>query len=405
LTGKEYFPQDVFAGDAPAGHSPRVIIAPQRYIQGEGALDHLGRYLSAVSSARPALLITEGGLKRTGRPILRGLKQARKEPVTLLFGGECSDEEVQRHVKRLRGQAIDSVIAVGGGKCLDAGKCVAHCISVPVAVCPTLASTDAPCSAVSVMYTPEGAFDRPWFFPESPALVVVDTGVIVRAPVRYLVAGMGDAMSTFYEARTCFRNPEARTMVGARPTAAAVAVAELGARLLFENGVKALESASKLEVNEAVENIVETNTLLSGVGFESGGLAAAHGVAQVMPMVPFVHKNFLHGEMVAVGLLAHLCLEGELDEARRIAAFFAEIGLPVHLGQLSLSPDQHNLELDRIVHEALKIFFVHNEPFDVTAQKLKQALLEAHQLGMEVSIKAGDEAYRLLHRSELMPIN
>ena len=330
--------------------------------------------------------------------MFQSLKHAGTEdPIVLLFKGECSDEEVSRHVKHLQSHEIDVLVAVGGGKCLDAGKCIAYCVSVPVVICPTLASTDAPCSAVSVMYTPDGSFERPWFFPDGPALVVVDTGVVARAPVRYLVAGMGDAMSTFYEARTCFRNPEGRTMIGGRPTAAAVAIAELGARLLFEDGKKALEAVSRLEVNEAVENIVEANTLLSGMGFESGGLAAAHGVAQVLPMIPFIHKNYLHGEMVAVGLLAHLCLEGETDEARRIAEYFAEIGLPVHLGQLSLSVDRHTRELERVVDEALKIFFVHNEPFKVTEQNLKQALWESNRLGMDVAKKKGDAAFRRLH--------
>ncbi len=399
MKSKEYSPQDVFAGDAAAGHSPRVIISPQRYIQGDGVLNQLARYLPVVHSARPAMLITKRGLARIGERVIRSLKRDGIEPVPLIFGGECSDEEIERQVKQLQGHTVDAVIVVGGGKCLDAGKCLAHCISVPVIICPTLASTDAPCSAVSVMYTPEGTFDRPWFFPEGPALVLVDTGVIVRAPVRYLIAGMGDAMSTFYEARTCFRNPDARTMVGARPTAAAVAIAELGSRILFEDGIKALEAVSRLEVNEAVENIVETNTLLSGLGFESGGLAAAHGVAQVMPMIPFIHKNFLHGEMVAMGLLTHLCLEGETKEAVRIARFFAQIGLPVHLGQLSLCVDRHNTELDAVISEALKIFFVHNEPFEVTAQKLKQALLQAHKLGEKVSREMGDEVYRRLHAS------
>jgi glycerol dehydrogenase len=189
-------------------------------------------------------------------------------------------------------------------------------------------------------------------------------------------------------------------MIGARPTAAAFAIAERGARLLFDNGIQALEAVSRLEVNEAVENVVETNTLLSSMGFESGGLAAAHGVAQVMPMIPFIHKNYLHGEMVAMGLLAHLCLEGEVQEARRIASFFAEVGLPVHLGQLSLSVDRHGPELDGVVSEALKIFFVHNEPFTVTAKLLKQALLQAHRLGLEVARAAGDDAYCRLHSSE-----
>ena len=396
---EDYFPEDKFASKDPGRHSPRVMIAPHRYIQGNGVLDQLAEYLSIVHGTRPGLLITKGGLQRVGPRLMKNLKQAQMEPTTFLFGGECSDEEIQRQVSGLRGSRLDALIAVGGGKCLDAGKCVAHSLSVPALICPTLASTDAPCSAVSVMYTPEGIFVRPWFFPESPAFVVVDTGVILRSPVRYLVAGMGDAMSTFYEARTCFQNPRARTMVGARPTAAALAIAELGAKILFTDGVEALESVKRLDINEAFNNVVEANTLLSGMGFESGGMAASHGIAQVLPMIPWVHKDYLHGEMVAMGLLAHLCLEKERDEALRIARFFAKIGLPVHLGQLSLSLDQHDALLDQVIEEALKIFFVHNEPFEVTASVLKKSLVEAHQLGVEVSSELGDDAWRRLWAS------
>jgi glycerol dehydrogenase len=392
----DYFPEDKFAS-TDASRSPRVMIAPHRYIQGKGVLDRLPDYLSIVQSRRPGLLITEGGLRRIGASIRQNLERTQMGPVTLFFGGECSNEEVQQQVSGFQGFGIDALIVVGGGKCLDAGKCVAHCLSVPVILCPTLASTDAPCSAVSVMYTPEGVFVRPWFFPESPAFVLVDTDIILRAPLRYLVAGMGDAMSTFYEARTCFQNPQARTMVGGRPTAAALAIAELGSKILFRDGMEALGSVKRLEASEAFNNVVEANTLLSGMGFESGGMAASHAVAQVLPIIPWVHKNYLHGEMVAMGLLAHLCLENERDEALRISRFFAEIGLPVHLGQLSLDPDQHGALVDQAMEEALKIFFVHNEPFEVTAGLLKRSLIEAHQLGLEIAADWGEEAYRRLH--------
>ncbi|MFC1821013.1 glycerol dehydrogenase [Thermodesulfobacteriota bacterium] len=319
------------------------------------------------------------------------------EPVIMFFNGECTDQEVQHHVKQIEREPIDSLIAVGGGKCLDAGKCIGHCVSVPVIMCPTVASTDAPCSACSVIYTPEGAFERPWFFPESPALVLVDTGVVIRAPLRFLVAGIGDAMSTYYEARTCFLNPKARTMVGARPTAMAFAIAELGAKLLFENGVKAIESVKKTEVNEAVENVIEANTLLSGIGFESGGLAASHGIAQVFPVIPFLHDKYMHGEMVALGVLVHKCLERDEAEARRVASFFAQVGLPVHLRQLSLDIELNAKEIKLIIDEAMNVFFIHHEPFEVTSEKLMKALLDANALGMEASKNIGDDAYRRLH--------
>ena len=186
-------------------------------------------------------------------------------------------------------------------------------------------------------------------------------------------------------------------MIGARPTAMALAIAELGATLLFENGIKALEAAKRSAVNEAIENVVEANTLLSGIGFESGGLAASHGVAQVFPVIPFLHKNYLHGEMVAIGVLTHLCLEDAIDEAKRVGTFFAQVGLPVHLGQLSLDPERHDHELDTVLNEAMNVFFTHHEPFKVTPQKLKGALMQAHSLGIEIAETVGDEAYRTLH--------
>jgi glycerol dehydrogenase len=394
----EYSPQELFSGIAPARSSPRVLVAPNRYIQGNGVLERLGSFLSIVPSRRPALLITAGGLRRVGAQILAGLKQVQIDPVTVIFAGECSEEEVRRNVESLKDGGVDALIAAGGGKCLDAGKCVAHCLSVPAIMCPTLASTDAPCSAVSVMYTPEGAFHRPWFFPDSPALVVVDTGVIARAPVRHLVAGMGDAMSTCYEARTCFRNQDARNMVGARPTAAALAIAELCAQVLFRDGIAALQAVARGEVDAAVENVVEANTLLSGIGFESGGLAASHAIGQVFSLIARIHRDYLHGEMVALGLLSHLCLEGERGEALRVAEFFAAVGLPVHLGQLSIDPARDGDEIEMILEEAAKVFFVHYEPFEVNAAALKEALLEAHRLGVGVCRSAGDAAYRALHQ-------
>lgn len=103
---------------------PRVVIAPSRYIQGEGVLAHLGRYLSVVPSTRPALLLSAGGRQRNGKGIAGDLRGAGLDPVGLTFGGECSEEEVERLTDELRARssAVDSVVAVGGGKCVDAGK-------------------------------------------------------------------------------------------------------------------------------------------------------------------------------------------------------------------------------------------------------------------------------------------
>ena len=145
-------------------------------------------------------------------------------------------------------------------------------------------------------------------------------------------------MATWYEARACYENPNGRSRIGARPTRTALALGELCAGILFTDGLAAVEAVRRGEVTGAVEDVVEANTLLSGIGFESAGVTTAHCVATVCTLVPAIDDRFLHGETVAFGLLAQLVLEEDHDEARKVAEFFARVGLPVHLGHLGLDP-------------------------------------------------------------------
>lgn len=378
-----FSPHAVFSGTPDnRGEPPRVLFSPHRYIQGKDVIDHMGRYLSSISSCRPAVIATAGGRLRFGERVEGRLRASGISPHFENFSGECSTEEVDRLAGAIRksGRTTDSVIAIGGGKCIDAGKCVAFRLSVPAVICPTIASTDAPCSATSVMYSQDGVGKDPEYFPSNPALVIVDTGIIAKSPVRHLIAGMGDALATFYEARTCYENPSGRNMLGARPTIAALAIAELCARTVFEHGRPAVEAVRGGVINESLERIIEANTLLSGVGFESGGLAAAHAMAAGMTVIPVLHREYLHGELVAFGLLAHLILEDELEEARRVARFLAEIGLPVSLAQLQLNRDTDSGILMEAMEASAKIPFAVNEPFAVTPEKLYAAFLAADAL-------------------------
>lgn len=391
-----YLPHEIFAPSSPRDSpAPRVFIAPQRYVQGQGALGSMGRYLSVMRVKRVGLLMSERGSRNEGVRIRESLRSAGIEAVTTLFNGECSLEEITAGVESLASERIDCVIAAGGGKCVDAGKAVAFRLGTPVVVVPTLASNDAPCSALSVLYSPEGVSTGVEFYPQSPAFVIVDTAVIAAAPERYLVAGMGDAMATWYEARVCLLNERAVTAVSARPTLASCAIGEVCAQTLFNEGVAAAAAVAANTVTESLENVVEANTLLSGLGFESGGLAAAHGVAQSYTDIPSVSANFLHGEMVAMGTLAQLMMESRSDEATRAAEFFATVGLPIHLGQLSLDAGDRGT-LEAVTEGTLAFPFITNMPQPVTAPLVRSAVLDAHRLGLSVDEKIGNAAYRRL---------
>jgi glycerol dehydrogenase len=395
-----FFPQAIYGTTTldPAG-VPRVLISPHRYIQGQGTLDHLGKYMSIIDSERPAVLFSIGGEKRFGEQIGHSLKSVGIRYTMEIFEGECSENEVERLVSLLKNKTsdIDAVIAVGGGKCMDVGKAVAFRLGLPIVTCPTIASTDAPCSAVSVMYSDEGVQLGPEFFPNSPALVVVDTRVIIKAPIRQLVAGMGDALATYYEARTCFQNLRARSVIGARPTITALAISELCAKTILENGTNAVDAMLRQEPDEAFEQIVEANTLLSGIGFESGGLAAAHAVAAGLTEIPVLHRDFFHGELVGIGILSHLLLESKVDEAEEVAEFMAGVGLPIHAGQLSLDMEEDAPSIKKAMEGAVSSHLTDAEPFEVSPEKLFAAFVEANLLGVKITQALGDAAYGRLH--------
>jgi glycerol dehydrogenase len=246
--------------------------------------------------------------------------------------------------------------------------------------CPTVASSDAPCSALSVVYTEEGVFQEYRIYRKNPDLVLVDTQVIAQSPPRLLVAGMGDALATWFEARTCVEG-SVRNMRGGASTQSALALAELCYRTLLADGAEALRAVETGAVTPALERLVEANTLLSGLGFESSGLAAAHAIHNGLTAAPRTHA-FFHGEKVAYGLLVQLILEGKPRSLRaEVLEFADEVGLPITLagiGLESLTPEM----LIRIAERSTAPGeTIHNEPFEVTAGMVADAIRAADAAG------------------------
>jgi glycerol dehydrogenase len=246
--------------------------------------------------------------------------------------------------------------------------------------CPTVASSDAPCSALSVIYSEEGVFQEYRFYRKNPDLVLVDTAVIAQAPPRFLVAGMGDALATWFEARTCVAGC-VRNMRGGASTRSAAALAELCFKTLMEDGGAALHAVATNAVTPALERLIEANTLLSGLGFESSGLAAAHALHNGLTVAPGTH-HYLHGEKVAFGLIVQLVLEGSPGTTiDQVFGFSAQVGLPITLSEIGLGELPRDL-LGQIARRATAPGeTIHNEPFEVTEDMVADAILAADALG------------------------
>jgi len=365
-----------------------VFCSPSRYTQGLNATQDLGVEMTHLGLRGPALIVAG----RSARAQLGDIWQKTLGDAGIAFSihpfaGECTRAEISLIVAAARTAKVSTIVGAGGGKALDAGRAAASELGLPVVNCPTIASTDAPCSALSVIYNEEGEFQEFLIYGKNPELILVDTQVIANAPVRQLISGMGDALSTWFEARACSMSGAAN-MRGGSSTLAALALAKLCYKTLLADGVEALNAAKGHEVTPALERIVEANTLLSGLGFESAGLAAAHSVHNGLTRVPGSHQ-FLHGEKVAFGVLVQLILEktdrAELDE---VLSFSASVGLPMTLSEVGcgdLSPEMLSMVAARAIAPGETI---HNEPFKVTESMVAEAILAADAEGRAFRSKA-----------------
>jgi len=388
----------------PGEGCPTVIVAPGHYIQGANTIGSLGRYVSKLISNcdKVGIFITAGGLRRLGDKVKESLADASVGYDISTFSGVCSYEEADDAVAKWRTSGIKAVIGIGGGSCHDCAKLVAFKLQMPTVIVATVATTDAPCSAISVMYSPEGEFKNFEFYPQSPNIVLVDTQIIAEAGRRGLVSGCGDALSTYYEARTCLENPKALSMVEARPSTTSVAISSHCKDLIYKFGVEALKAVEAKTSSEALERVVEANTLLSGMGFESAGLAASHAVAQALSWIKSIHDNHQHGEMVAMGLLTMLTMEemqglpGRSEELEQVGRFLCEVGLPCCHEQIHF--DASNSEdFENFLQSCLDQWICHNEPFTVTKELVRKAWQEVDVKGKQFCSRFRDEAYRLVH--------
>jgi glycerol dehydrogenase len=297
-----------------------------------------------------------------------------------LFGGECSLAEIERVKRAATNAKAEAVVGAGGGKVLDTARAAAADLNLPVVNCPTVASSDAPCSALSVIYTNDGIFEQYRIYRKNPDLVLVDTQVIAQGPARLLVAGMGDALATMFEAQTCVEG-HVQNMRGGASTRSALALAQLCYRTLLDDGAAAKRALEQQVVTPALERLVEANTLLSGLGFESSGLAAAHAVHNGLTAAPATHSYF-HGEKVAFGTLVQLVLEGKSRSVmEEVLAFSTEVGLPITLAEVGLSDIPGDM-LRRVATRATaEGETIHNEPFPVEPSMVADAIRAADAIG------------------------
>ncbi|WP_435157538.1 iron-containing alcohol dehydrogenase [Haladaptatus sp. DFWS20] len=221
----------------------RVFASPARYIQGPGALERVGPL--ALQHGESALLISDSDVWRvvgdlveeTFNDVDTGLERSD-------FTGECSTTEIDRLTDVASKISADVIIGIGGGKAIDTAKAVCARTGGVVGSVPTIASTDAPTSSLSIIYKEEGTFERAHRHDFHPSFIVVDTNVIARAPTRWFISGIGDSLATWFEAKAT-RKSEGTTIHDTRPTYSGLGIARHSYDLIRENAEDAVHAVNE----------------------------------------------------------------------------------------------------------------------------------------------------------------
>ena len=335
--------------------STKVLIFPQRYVQGPNILSQIGDHLEILGIKNPLVVGGPTALGICRESLQQSINAKGMTCAFQTFGGETSWSEINKIKAACQSAGNDAIISCGGGKVLDAGRTAAAASAinagvvppeviedvgagVPCIQVPTIAATDAPTAKVSVIYNEKGEFETFLIFPTNPAMVFVDTEVIAKAPTEQLVYGMGDALATYFEADISYRTATP-TLAGGLCSRTARMVAQLAFDTLMQYGVQAKTEVESNVAGPALEAVVETNILLSGLGYENGGLSAAHAIALCYTRIYHLfEKHPTHGQFVAFSTLTQLMMEERNQEfLDKIYGFCKSIGLPITFEQLGAS--------------------------------------------------------------------
>ncbi|MBD1870985.1 iron-containing alcohol dehydrogenase family protein [Cyanobacteria bacterium FACHB-471] len=371
-------------------------LAPATVIRGQDALAQSGEAIARLGK-RPLLVGGDRTLAAV-QPFLQPVLEQRLAAAQASYGADCSEASLAALRQAATNHEADLIIGLGGGKALDAAKLLAYQLDLPIVTIPTSAATCAAWTALSNVYSAEGAFLYDVSLARCPDLLLLDYGLLQTASNRTLIAGIGDALAKWYEASVSSGHSDQTLVIGA------VQQARVLRDILFQKSAVALQAPGSAAWREVVDATVLLAGVIGGLGGAQCRTVAAHAVHNGLTHLLESHGT-LHGEKVAYGILVQLRLE-EMVQGNQLAAtarqqllkFYAEIGLPQSLSDLGLA-EVTLANLQRAAEVACSVGSdIHRLPFEVTPAHLMAAMVSttAPCQGFRISEPDGTSARQAL---------
>lgn len=296
---------------------------------------------------------------------------------TVLFGEDCTYETIHRLAENALSSGVDMIFGMGGGKALDTAKGAAHEAELPVFTFPTIAATCAATTALSVVYQDDGSFDSFYFYDRPARHCFMDLTLIAQAPDRFLQAGMGDTIGKYFECHFSARGDRLD-----HSSALGREISNLCYWPLLEHGVQALADCRAHRATHALEQAVLANIVSTGLVsllvLDDYNCAIAHSVYYGLVLLPGFEERYLHGNVVAYGVLVQLAVDNDIEEARRLKSFLKKLEIPTTLAEMGIPADREVLR--DVLAETVAGPDMAHIPYPVTEDMIYNAMGMVEQL-------------------------
>ncbi len=321
-------------------------IGAGRFVQEDGCIKTIGDEVEFLKCNKPFVMGGTSALSLTKNNIEESFKLKGFTGYFYEFKGFCDPEHCQKIVESDEFKNADVVIGVGGGILMDASKLCAVLGDKPVILIPTSSATCASYAPLSVTYNKIGQPLGTKHHNREVNCVLCDMEILSKQPVRLFKSGVYDSLAKFMETKQrIIGKNEDEIDIGLRSSF------ELSRFLYdrlnedFDKACLDIENKQNTKaVFDCVYLAIAVTGVVSGLARGSNQTAIAHKIYEsARALFPEQASKYLHGEVVAVGLISQLFYNGEAENAQKFAQKMKERNMVISLNEMGIAHSEENL--------------------------------------------------------------
>lgn len=312
----------------PNGSSYRSMELPRIVLSGLDALQGIGKVVKRLGLKGPAVMVNDDmTYDIAGKEVetLLSHNGVQVESYTIKEADMATVKDLEAYLKD---SGAGFVLAVGGGRPIDVAKLSSFRSNIPYISIPTSASHDG------VMSSRASIIDggrKVSFEAHTPIAVIGDSGIISKAPHRFLAAGCGDIISNLtavldWELAYKLKNDPFSTY--------AATLSKMSAMMVLENADK-IKPGHEPSARLVIKALFSSGVAMSIAGSSRPASGSEHLFSHALDMI--APQPALHGEQCGVGSIISMYLHG--GDWRQIRGALQRIGAPVNADGLGIDND------------------------------------------------------------------